>query len=92
MLSKTNIISRLLLYTPSPITPQDILGPALPELPAKLSGCSCMTMLRSNMLETFPSSRLMALSTTIMFVIPVDFVDRIFPRSPTCRVLESGLP
>ena len=44
------------------------------------------------MLAGLPSCKLITESVREMVVIPVEFVETILPRSPTCLVDDVGLP
>ena len=72
--------------------PHDIFVPAFPVGCVNASAFRCITILRPKMLATFPFCKLIIESVIDIVVMPVEVVEAILPRSPTCLVDEVGLP
>ena len=56
------------------------------------SAFACTTIARPKMFAAFPSRKLIIESVIDMVVMPVELVETMLPRSPTCLVDEVGNP
>ena len=72
--------------------PHECLAPAAPVGCEKSSGSAWITIARFKMFAIFPVCKLMTESVKAMVVTPVEVVDTMLPRSPTCLVVEVGIP
>ena len=74
------------------IIPHECLAPAAPVGCEKSSACAWITIVRFKIFAMFPVCKLMAESVKAIVVTPVEVVETMLPRSPTCLVVEVGIP
>ena len=70
----------------------ECLAPAAPVGCQKSSGSAWITIARFKMFAIFPVCKLMTESVKAMDVTPVEVAETVLPRSPTCLVVEVGIP
>ena len=72
--------------------PHECLAPAAPVGCEKSSGSAWITIARLKIFAMLPGCKLMTESVKAIVVTPVEVVETMLPRSPTCLLVEFGIP